>query len=251
MMKGFVSAMIIALASVFMAFPASAQDMGDDDCSMYTATAGDVKNDDESQENKDNLESFVLNAKCTLEKVKTINAFLTQLAKFRNEENWNVNGVYLFIFEKPEKETPDPVVLFNANNPELEDYNLNIEDHSQPAQNVADVINRSLEEDGFSTYTWDDPRFEGDEKDEQGKSPGTSEKISYASTVTLDLFGPKETFIIGSGFYPNAPPIMDSDDGCAIASASTHKSAALMLNLFLIVSALFLAVSWKNRSDGK
>ena len=249
-MKGFVSVMIIALVSVFVAFPASAQNT---DCSMYTAKAGDVKNDDNSAENRENLKSFVLNAKCALEKVDTVNSLLKLVnGNFRNLGDWrttDIGGIYLFIFEKPTEE--GAIVLFNANNPEFEGYDLSVVDAS--GNDVAELLNDNL--DNFSIYTWDDPRFEGDEVKEEGKAPGTTPKVSYATAV--ELSGTLSTvFIIGSGFYLNPMPdtTEESDDGgCAIArgTVNAHGSTSSTLNLFLIVSALFLAVSWKSHTDGR
>ena len=203
-MKGFVSAMIIALVSVFTTFPASAQGTGNN-CSTYTATAGDIieGKDADTATNRTNLKNFVMNAKCAFERIDSTNALLTQLAEFRKGDWMGINfenGVYLFIFEKPGDETPNPSVLFNANNPEFEGNDLNVTDYSTPPKNVANVINENLEEeggDGFSTYTWDDPYWLSDNMNEPEKSPGTTAKVSYS--VTAELMG--EKFVIGSGFY--------------------------------------------------
>ena len=224
---------------------------------VFAQTASDVVNDTDSQANRDALKSFVDNAKNHIEGAQGIDDLFSRLRDQRDEGTWmnKENGIYVFIFQKPQAGGDEELVIFNANNPELEGRNLHVTDASMPSVDVGHSINTAVVEKegegkGFSEYTWDDPRFEGDEVDEEGKSPGTSKKVSYAVEVTL-LNDPQK-FILGSGFYPNPPPAMDdSDDGCAIVSGelSTRKSASSMLNLLLIVSALFLAVSWKSRLD--
>ena len=161
-------------------------------------------------------------------------------------------SIYLYIFmasEADEHGVHQEIALFNAINPAVEGINLHEVTDANDVEIAHELIDVAAPEgDGFGEYTWDDPRIEGDEVNEAGKSPGTSDKVSY--TVKVELPGSAQTeFVLGSGFYPT--PLMDDsgDDGCAIAGGTAGRDGlSPLFNLFLVVSALFLAVSWKTRT---
>lgn len=247
-MKGFFLAVALVLVSVFIAVPSFAH--GGDH--QNTTLASDVMNGVDNDENRDALKNFVAHARDHIREAEHIEDLIVLLAEFEREEgDWiaHEGSIYLYIFadvssDAEGEEEHEEIVIFNANNPRVVGLNL----HEMTDANGLEIAHELIEAvdgDGFAEYTWDDPRIEGDEVSEAGKSPGTSPKIGYVEKVTL-LDDP-QTFLIGSGFYP--APLMDDsdDDGCAIAggTATGRDSLGLLFNLFLVVSALFLAVSWR------
>ena len=162
-------------------------------------------------------------------------------------EPWKSGPIYLFVM------TEKGLVVFNANNRELEDTTLNVVDKT--GLNIGEAIIKLVEEEeeGFIDYYWDNPDVDGDEtRDEDGKlvpgkSPGTSLKRSYVKAVDVGDFSQGEKWIIGSGIYPK------DESGCALASGwgggNTLRNA--MFSLLLIVSVLVSAVLWKSRSNPK
>ncbi len=249
-MKGFFLAVALVLASGFIAVPSFAHGDGDH---QYTTLASAVMNDVDNDENRDALRNFVMHAKAHIEEAEHIEDFLLLLSEFRDEEgDWMAHGrsIYLYIFTAGETESGEheEIALFNAVNPAVEGLNLHEVTDADGVEIAHELIDVAAPEGaGFGEYTWDDPRIEGDEVNEAGKSPGTSDKVSY--TVKVELPGSAQTeFVLGSGFYPT-PLMDDSDDGCAIAGGTAGKdSLSPLFNLFLVVSALFLAVSWKTRT---
>ena len=142
---------------------------------------------------------------------------------------------------------------------------------------------------GIVHYCWDDPTTEDDNIDDNdpATAPGDSLKISYVVNPFVDLGAPALSappgVIFGSGIYPGMdsrfpecdgngmadgggemepepmePEPMEpemvtsvSGGGCAIATGSDSDSRNDALNLLLIVSGLFLAVSFGNRAVGR
>ena len=198
----------------------------------------------------------------------------------RSEDGpWKSGSVYPFIMDD---NVDVQRVLFNGLDAQLEDRDLKVLDEG--GRDVGELIIEGVKaapkgEGVFVEYCWDDPEYEGDEvRDEDGnpipgEAPGKSYKISYVVNA-IDYIGlpalpgsPK--YIFGSGIYPkegegdlldgcefsrarggeptDEPAADVSDDGgCAIAGAGdTPQSTAF--NLFLIISALFLAVSFGRR----
>ena len=161
---------------------------------------------------------------------------------------WKYGSIYMFFM--PENR----IVAFNGNTPELENKTLNIRDRN--GVNVGDLILEEVNDpdsDGFVDYLWDDPTTTDDDVDlekcpdgPQTCAPGTSPKRSYVQKVPLQLTATNTIHLIfGSGIY-----LEDDDGGCAIAgSANTPKRT--IFNLLLIVSILFSAALWKNRSIRK
>ena len=150
--------------------------------------------------------------------------------------------VYLFVMTKAGK------VFFNGLDSTLEDTTIALTDKN--GNNIWELIITEANDpdaDGFIEYLWDNPVVDGDEvRDDNGnvipgQSPGESLKVSYIQEVVIA--GIPTGIIYGSGIYPAD----SSDDGCAIAAVgSTARSAGL--NLFVAMSFLFLAISFKRRS---
>jgi len=217
--------------------------------------ASAVMNGVDNDENREALKNFVEHAKAHIEEATHIEDFLILLSEFRDEQgDWiaHERSIYLYIFtagEADESGEHQDIAVFNAINPAVEGINLHEMTDANGVEVAHEIIDAATEPggDGFGKYTWDDPRIEGDEVNEAGKSPGTSNKISYA--VKVELPGGEQLtsteFVVGSGFYPT-PLMDDSDDGCAIAGGTTGRnSLSSLFNLFLVVSAMFLAVSWR------
>lgn len=257
-MKGFFFAVALVLASAFIAVPSFAHGGDHEDTTLASAVMNGVDND----ENRDALKKFVMHAKAHVEEAELIEEFLTLLSEFRDEEgDWMAHGgsIYLYIFTTGETADGEheELAVFNASNPAVEGLDL----HEVTDANGKEVAHELIDaaepgRDGFGEYTWDDPRIEGDEVDEAGKSPGTSDKVGYVVKVKLPG-GESLTateFILGSGFYPTPlpEPKVDDSDGCAIAGGTTGRDGlSPLFNLFLVVSALFLAVSWRTRTVGR
>lgn len=254
-MKGFFLAVALVLASVFAAVPSFAHGGGDH---QNTTLASAVMNGVDNQENRDALRNFVAHAKAHIEEAEHIEDLIVLLAEFGREEgDWiaHEGSIYLYIFtdvssDAEGEEEHEEIVIFNAANPAVVGLDLHdMEDAN--GEEIAHELIEALDGDGFAEYTWDDPRFEGDEVKEPRKSPGSSPKVGYVERITL-LDDPA-TFLLGSGFYPTPyspePMMDDSDDGCAIAGGTAGRgSLSSLFNLFLVVSALFLAVSWRIRT---
>lgn len=253
-MKGFFLAVALVLASVFIAVPSFAHGGGDH---QSTTLASDVMNGVDNEENRDALKNFVMHAKAHIEEAAHIEDFLVLLSEFRDEQgDWiaHERSIYLYIFtagEADEHGEHQEIAVFNAVNPAVEGINLHGLTDADGVEVAHEIIDAATQPggDGFGEYTWDDPRIEGDEVNEEGKSPGTSAKVSYAVKVELPGMTATE-FVVGSGFYPT--PLMDDsdDDGCAIAGggATGRDGLGSLFNLLLVVSALFLTVSWRIRT---
>ena len=249
-MKGFFFAVALVLVSVFIAVPSFAHGEGGEDHESATLASA-VMNGVDNDENRDALRNFVAHAKDHIREAEHVEELILLLAEFRDEEgDWiaHEGSIYLYIFsdvsaDADGEEEHEELVIFNAINPAVEGLNLHEMTDANDLEIAHELID-AVDGDGFVVYTWDDPRFEGDEVNEPGKSPGSSAKVGYVEKVTL-LDDP-QTFLLGSGFYPT--PLMDDsdDDGCAIAGGTTGRdSLSSLFNLFLVVSALFLAVSWR------
>ena len=250
-MKGFFLAAALILASGFIAAPSFAHGGGHQDTTLASAVMNGVDN----EENRNALKNFVMHAKAHVEEAANIEDLLLLLSEFRDEEgDWiaHERSIYLYIFTATETEDGghEEIAVFNAINPAVEGLDLHEVTDANGREIAHELIDAATEpgRDGFGEYTWDDPRIEGDEVNEAGKSPGTSDKVGYVVTVEL-LGGEQSTsteFILGSGFYPT-PLMDDSDDGgCAIAGGTAGRDGlGSLFSLFLAVSALFLAVSWR------
>ena len=250
-MKGFFLTAVLVLVSGFIAVPSFAHDGNHQNTTLASAVMNGVDN----EENRDALKNFVMHAKAHIEEVELIEELLLLLSEFRDREgDWTAHGgsIYLYIFTSGETADGhhDEIALFNAFNPAVEGLGLHGVTDANGEEVAHELIDAATdpERDGFGQYTWDDPRIEGDEVNEEGKSPGTSAKVGYVVKVELPGMTATE-FVLGSGFYPtplSEPMMDDGDDGCAIAGGTTGKNGlSSLFNLLLVVSALSLAVSWK------
>lgn len=194
----------------------------------------------------------------------------------RSEEGpWKSGSVYVFAMDD---NIDVQRVLFNGLDVELEDKDLKLFDEGERdvGKLIIDAVHMADKGEGvFVEYCWDDPDYEGDEVRENGnpipgKAPGKSYKLSYVIDA-LDYIGlpslpgsPK--YIFGSGIYPKEgegdllsgcefsragmgepmEPEVGDDGACAIAGADNTPQSTVF-NLFLIVSTLFLAVSFGRR----
>lgn len=251
-MSRFFLAVALVLASAFVAVPSFAHEGNHESTTLASAVMNGVDND----ENRNALKNFVVHAKAHIEEAENIEDLLILLSEFRDEEgDWMARGgsIYLYIFTAGETEDGEheEIAVFNAANPKVEGINA----HEMTDANGVEVAHELIDAadgDGFGEYTWDDPRIEGDEVNEAGKSPGTSPKVGYV--VKVELLGEQLTsteFVLGSGFYPT-PMMDDGDDGCTIAGGTKGRDGlSPLFNLFLVVSALFLGVSWRIRTVKK
>lgn len=168
---------------------------------------------------------------------------------------WKYGSIYMFFM--PENQ----IVAFNGNTPELENKTLNVTDDNQcnVGREIISVINDEAREcrdlgllpensEGFVEYLWDDPTTTDDDVDIKKCptcAPGTSPKLTYVQKVPVQITPTRKiNFIFGSGIYPEEE---ETDGGCAIAGG-TNTPKGTIFNLFLVVSMLFSAALWKQRS---
>ena len=162
---------------------------------------------------------------------------------------WKYGSIYFFVM------TDASIVAVNGNNQELTG-NPFIGVMDEDGNNIGELIIEAAKEDGkggFVEYLWDDPTDGVAPVIKDKVAPGNVPKISYVEGKKFSHFtGQQDTvFIFGSGIYPKMEQSSDSDDGCAIAG-SKNTAENTLFNLLLIVSGLFLAMSWRrNRSAGK
>ncbi|GEM_PF-1024163 len=193
----------------------------------------------------------------------------------RSEDGpWKSGSVYLFIMDN---DVDVQRVLFNGLDAKLEDKNLKVFDEAgqDVGKLIIDGVRSAPQGEGvFVEYCWDDPEYEGDEVRDtdgnplQGKAPGKSYKLSYVVDAADYMGLPplqgsgSPHYIFGSGIYPKEGE-GDLLSGCEFSRAVTAEDAAddggcavsgigdtpqsTTFNLFLIVSALFLAISFGRR----
>lgn len=177
----------------------------------------------------------------------------------RTDGPWRHGDIYLFAM------LDNNEVIFNANDPSLEDTSLDITDinNCNVGEEIIRVIRGQGREcpelgllpenpEGFVEYRWDNPddpndddlRFkEGGRKD---LSPGTTPKLTYVESY--EVLSGAFSLIVGAGIYPGGSGT--DNDGCTIAGYRNNSPNALF-NLFLIGFVLFAAVFWKNRLKSK
>ncbi len=195
----------------------------------------------------DFFESALTNSQIDLAKTRKL---------FRAEDGpWRHVSTYIWIMDD------EGNVIFNGGNRNIEQTNL------LRGQNptLVDIIERLIEaskkteeDERFVNYDWDDPNIEGDEAP-GGGAGGSSPKLGYVEPFP-NPFNPSQTFIFGSGLYLGSEtpetetPEMETtemettdDGGCAI-SGTRNTTQGGLFNLFLVMSVLFLAVSFKRRS---
>ena len=172
---------------------------------------------------------------------------------------WRHVSTYIYIMDNGGN------VVFNGGNRNIEQTNLL---QSQDSD-LVEIINRLIatsekqnEDERFVEYNWDNPAVDGDSAP-GGGAGGSSPKLGYVETFTIPVVS--QVLIFGSGLYLGSDtpgmdtpgmdtpgmdtPGMDTDDdgACAIAGDG-NTTQSTIFNLFLVMSALFLAISFKRRS---
>lgn len=164
---------------------------------------------------------------------------------FRAEDGpWRHISTYIWIMDS------EGNVIFNGGNRNIEQTNL-LRGGQDPV--LVDIIERLIEaskkteeDERFVNYDWDDPSIEGDEA--PGGAGGSSPKLGYVESFP-NPFNPNQIFIFGSGLYLGTEtPEMETDDGGCAISGTRNTTQSGLFNLFLVMSVLFLAVSFKRRS---
>ena len=166
---------------------------------------------------------------------------------YRDDEGpWKDGSVYLFLIKAGTAE-----VLLDGLYTELEGEELAATDKED--NDVWEKINEAAGEEergGFVAYYWKNPLGEGDANPnsdwlKDGESPGTSYKVSYVEGFAFESYEPGEVFIMGSGIYPQEPPVEPepepgpSDDAGGCAISGTGKGAAFgLLVVFVVFGAL-------------
>jgi hypothetical protein len=152
-------------------------------------------------------------------------------------------------------------VIFNGANRSIEQTNLLQSQDSTLVDTIERIIAAAKTRDeqegfvgGFVNYNWDDPADSNDDPP-GGGAGGTSPKLAYAKAVTLNPLLKEDpdspVYVFGSGIYLESE-VEDGGGGCAIVAAGAEGAPeSTVFNLFLVVSALFLAISSKRRSAGK
>lgn len=163
---------------------------------------------------------------------------------------WRHVSTYIWIMDD------EGNVIFNGGNRNIEQTNL----LRGQDQALVDIIERLIEaskkteeDERFVNYDWDDPAIEGDEAP-GGGAGGSSPKLGYVETFP-NPFNRSQTFIFGSGLYlgsdtpeTETPQMETPDDGGCAISGTRNTTQSSLFNLFLVMSVLFLAVSFKRRS---
>ena len=181
---------------------------------------------------------------------------------FRAEDGpWRHVSTYIWIMDD------EGNVIFNGGNRNIEQTNL----LRGQNQTLIDIIERLIEaskkteeNERFVNYDWDDPNIEGDEA-LGGAAGGSSPKLGYVEPFP-NPSNPSQIFIFGSGLYltetetpemetpemetpeTETPEMETSDDGGCAISGTRNTTQGSLFNLFLVMSVLFLAVSFKRRS---
>ena len=169
---------------------------------------------------------------------------------FRAEDGpWRHVSTYIYIMDNGGN------VIFNGGNRNIEQTNLL---QSQDSD-LVEIINRLIaasekqnEDERFVEYNWDNPAVEGDSPP-GGGAGGSSPKLGYVETFTIPSFS--QVLIFGSGLYlesdtpeMDAPETDTDDDGACAIAGDGNTTQSTIFNLFLVMSVLFLAISFKRRS---
>ena len=165
---------------------------------------------------------------------------------FRAEDGpWRHVSTYIWIMDDKGN------VIFNGGNRNIEQTNL----LRGQNQTLVDIIERLIEaskkteeDERFVSYDWDDPNIEGDEAP-GGGAGGSSPKLGYVEPFR-NPSNTDQIFIFGSGLYlgTETPEAETSDDGGCAISGTRNTAQGSLFNLFLVMSVLFLTVSFKGRS---
>ena len=101
----------------------------------------------------------------------------------------------------------------------------------------------------FIQYLWDNPDIKSDDVRHpdtglpiEGRSPGTSPKLSYIQELRVT----GSPFIFGSGIYPAGN---DDDRGACVIAGAGNTLRSTVLNLFLIIITMVLGILLKRSQN--
>ena len=164
---------------------------------------------------------------------------------FRAEDGpWRHVSTYIYIMDSKGN------VIFNGGNKNIEQTNLLQSQDSTLVDTIRRLIaasEKTNEDERFVEYNWDNPAVDGDSPP-GGGAGGSSPKLGYVETYTITIPGipsAEQVLIFGSGLYLGSDT--DDDGACAIAG-NGNTTQSTIFNLFLVMSVLFLAISFKRRS---
>ena len=162
---------------------------------------------------------------------------------------WRHVSTYIYIMDNGGN------VIFNGGNKNIEQTNLLQSQDPILVDTIQRLIAASEKEDEderFVEYNWDNPAVEGDSPP-GGGAGGSSPKLGYVETLTFPSVS--QVFIFGSGLYlgsdtpeTDTPEMDTTDDGACAIAGDGNTTQSTIFNLFLVMSALFLAISFKRRS---
>ena len=197
---------------------------------------------------------------------------------FRAEDGpWRHVSTYIWIMDDQGN------VIFNGGNRNIEQTNLLRGQNPTLVEIIERLIaasKKTEEDERFVNYDWDDPAIEGDEAP-GGGAGGSSPKLGYVEPFA-NPSNSDQIFIFGSGLYlepetetpetetpetetpetetpetetpetetpeTETPEMETSDDGGCAISGTRNTAQSSLFNLFLVMSVLFLAVSFKKHS---
>ena len=220
---------------------------GQDFPALPGVQAEDVTEEDDPERREEELRQFVRDA---------IHFFLTALdggevdviqlrRLFRLDDGpWRHRSTYIYIMDERGN------VIFNGANRDIEQTNLLQSQDSTLVDTIERIITAAKMPGGdFVEYNWNDPNDPNDDPP-GGGAGGTSPKLGFAEAVSLDRDDHlSPVYVFGSGIYLGSQSD-DGDGACAIAGAGNTLESTVF-NLFLLVSALFLAVSSKRHLTGR
>ena len=164
---------------------------------------------------------------------------------FRAEDGpWRHVSTYIYIMDNGGN------VIFNGGNRNIEQTNLLQSQDSTLVDTIRRLIaasEKTNEDERFVEYNWDNPAVDGDSPP-GGGAGGSSPKLGYVETYTITISGipsAEQVLIFGSGLYLGSDTGVDG--ACAIAG-NGNTTQSTIFNLFLVMSVLFLAISFKRRS---
>ena len=208
--------------------------------------ARDVGGNQDLEQDKEELRQFVEEAFRFFTGAFVIPVFDPVISRrlFRFEGGpWRHISTYIYIMDDRGN------VIFNGANRSIEQTNL--WHHPEVGSAIQELIAVAQEPGGgFVEYNWDDPNVRGDEPS-GGGAGGSSPKLGYAKAFPVDKPAKGEDsvanpriYIFGSGLYLGEPSVQGDEGGCTITGAEDTLEDAVF-NLLLVVSALFLAISFK------
>ena len=207
--------------------------------------AEDVTKEDDPKRREEKLRQFVREAiHFFLDALDTGEVDVIQLRRvFRIEKPgpWRDGSTYIYIMDERGN------VIFNGANRKIEHTNLLQSQDSTLVDTIQKIIAAAKMPGGdFVEYNWNDPADPNDDPP-GGGAGGTSPKLGFAEAVSLDRYDHlSPVYVFGSGIYLGS----QGDGACAIAGAGNTLESTVF-NLFLLVSALFLAVSSKRHLTGR